>query len=213
MAHHVLADIALIHGNAGEARRHYVAALDTGAGDHPSRGAVLRRSLGEAAALEGDVDAQESLYRQALSELETVGDNFEIARTSVALGWLLARRSPDEAVDVLRTAWRIADAEAFSGVAVASVAGLAIVRAQQQRPELAARMFAAAEGYAASRGLSVPRALGDYIGLSAQYHDAIADCRDRLGSDAYAAAWDQGGREEPSLDAEEWYAPTRAVTT
>jgi hypothetical protein len=185
-AHHVLADLALVRGQADAARGHYETALAL-PGERPTSHAVLRRSLGEVALLEGDPHAGEAFFREALVELQRLGDPFEIGRTCVALGWQLAVRAAAESIDVLRDAWRIGEREGYFGIATAALQGLGVLCVARGLVESGVRARAAAEVYAHRHGVTLEGALVDYAALPELHEAFLQRARDELGDAGFDA--------------------------
>jgi hypothetical protein len=190
-AHHVLGDIALLGRDHQTAREHYQAALELPQAS-PTSTPVLLRSLGDVAGIAGDVAEQEAAYRDALSQVIAIGSTFEMARTRVALGWLLTGRVSAEAIDVLRAGWQDALDVGAAGAAVAAAAGLGVLAVNQRRPVDGVLLVAAAEAYGQRHGTSVTGALNDYFGLDRVLEAALTQARSELGDSTYAEAWRRG---------------------
>jgi predicted ATPase/transcriptional regulator with XRE-family HTH domain len=154
-------------------------------GDLWSMASVLD-NLGMLAARQGDLDRAEALALESLAMNRQLGDRHSTASIHLTLGTVAARRAdPETARAHYLESLTIHRQRGYRGGIAASLEGLAAVAAARQ-PDLAVRLFGAAEALRAADGEPMPPA------ERAAYEAGVAQARSALTPAAFTAAWAAG---------------------
>jgi predicted ATPase/DNA-binding CsgD family transcriptional regulator len=188
---------ALLREDRAQARHHLEKALER----FQVLGAFLGAAgclilLGNSAAQEGDLVRAATYQEKALALVRYTNDPGRIGPIQRQLGRIARSQGQNSrALELFRESVAHGEAARNPTDTIASLCELGELAILTARPRQAARLFAAAAARRETTSLAVPpRVLGGYDQTDLQHH--LATLRVQLGTDAFAAAW-QEGRESP----------------
>jgi DNA-binding CsgD family transcriptional regulator len=156
----------------------------------------VTHELGNAASAQGDATRAASLYEEARLLFASVGDHAgEMIATSAGAATLYDLGSWDAAARLHRRGGELARQVGSPWGVSENIVGLAGLATERGDPVAAARLFGLADGLDELIGLIRHRARRDRV---------AAKARDRLGADAFDAAWQTGralARDPHAVDA------------
>ncbi|MFN8590858.1 MAG: LuxR C-terminal-related transcriptional regulator [Thermomicrobiales bacterium] len=153
--------------------------------DDPYWKTLSLKNLGYVAYRRGDLAHAGALFDQALAGFRAAGIAFGAALTLINMASLARDRNDLPAAAALYAEALALRRDHFDTVSLASsLRGLAIIAARTHRDERAVRLFGAEEALRTAIGADEPRSGSRLL--------ALAECRERLGEEAFDAAWRSG---------------------
>jgi DNA-binding NarL/FixJ family response regulator len=141
---------------------------------------------------EGDPGAARTHLAEAIPIFDELGDRWDAARGLFFSGWAATEQEAfGEARSDLERSLALLTELGDRMLLSACTVGFAHIAAAQVAPEHVARLLSAAEGTRDAAGATWPAF------LRAEYEHELAAARDRLGEEAFAAAWAHGRRMTP----------------